>query len=335
MESEITKKIISMAKKDKKKIVLPEGEDIRIIEATSIISKENIADIILIGNKEKIQNTASNNNFDISAAKIIDPKESKKLNEYINTFYELRKAKGVTLEEAKRIVLDNNYFATMMVYLGDADGLVSGAIHSTADTLRPALQIIKQKEGIKTVSSFFLMETKKKNLGADGLFIFSDCGLIENPTEDQFVDIAKSSVNTFRMFSNAIPKVAMLSYSTFGSAKSDMVDKTKNALEKIKNSDIDFDIDGEMQLDAAIIEEVANLKAKNSKVAGKANILLFPNLEAGNIGYKIAQRFGDMVALGPITQGIKKPVNDLSRGCSASDIVGVVAITCVQAANND
>lgn len=335
MEENIIDRIVEIAKQSKKKIVLPEGEDSRVIEATSILLNKDICDVILIGNSENIKNKANDLNVNINGAKIIEVAKSEKYEQYVNAFYELRKNKGITMEDAKKIVLDNVYFATMMVKQGDADGLVSGACHSTSDTLRPALQIIKQKQGINTVSSFFLMETKKRELGANGIFIFSDCGLIESPTPEQFADISNSSVSTFRLFSKMEPKVALLSYSTLGSAKGELIDKTRLALEKIKQTLPDYEVDGEMQLDSAIIPEVAKLKAKDSNVAGKANILLFPNLEAGNIGYKLAQRFGDMIALGPITQGIAKPVNDLSRGCNSQDIVGVVAITCVQAENNN
>ncbi len=335
MENSITNKIIDMAKKTHKKIVLPESEDLRVLNAASILTKEKICSVVLVGNREHILELSSKNNIDIKEIEIVQPDKSNLYESYVDKFYKLRKHKGITLEDAKKYMLDNVYFATMMVKQGDADGLVSGAIHSTSDTLRPALQIIKQKEGIDTVSSFFLMETKKRELGANGLFIFSDCGLIEEPTEDQFVDIINSSVESFKMFSDLFPKVALLSYSTHGSASSKQVQKTRNILNKIKSSNIQFDIDGELQLDAAIIKEVADLKASGSSVAGKANILIFPNLESGNIAYKTAQRFGDMIALGPITQGIKKPVNDLSRGCSISDIMGVVAITCIQASNNN
>lgn len=335
IKNSITDKIIEMAKKTNKKIVLAEAEDLRVLNAASILTKENICRVVLVGSKKSILDLSAKNNIDIKKVEIIDPYNSNLYENYVEKFYELRKHKGITLEDAKKYMLDNVYFATMMVKQGDADGLVSGAIHSTSDTLRPALQIIKQKEGINTVSSFFLMETKKRELGANGLYVFSDCGLIEEPTEDQFVDIIKSSVESFKMFSDFYPKVALLSYSTHGSANSEKIQKTKNVLNKIKSLNIEYDIDGELQLDAAIIKEVAELKASKSNVAGSANILIFPNLESGNIAYKTAQRFGDMVALGPITQGIKKPVNDLSRGCSISDIIGVVAITCIQASNSN
>ncbi|MEG2348562.1 MAG: phosphate acetyltransferase [Clostridia bacterium] len=330
----VLKKIIENAKEYKKTIVLPEATDIRILEAASIIQKENIANVILIGKEDNINKLMKEKNINSSNVKIIDPIKYEKFNEYVEKFYQLRKHKGITLEDARQIMQDNVYFSTMMVNELDADGMVSGAAHSTSDTLRPALQIIKQATGINNVSSFFLMEVSDKKLGKDGVFIFSDCGLIALPTEEELVDIALSSANTFKMLLKQEPKVALLSYSTKGSAKGDSINKIVNVCEKLKKLNLDFEIDGELQLDAAIIPEVASMKAPNSKVAGQANVLIFPNLEAGNIAYKIAQRFGNALAIGPITQGLRRPVNDLSRGCNVKDIIGAVAITCVQAKNN-
>ncbi len=333
MYSGILNEIVTMAKKNKKKIVLPESSDIRVLKAANIIAKENIADIILIGKEKEIENVATKNNFIMEKnIEIIDVENYSKKDEYVDMLYNLRKDKGVTLQKAQELLKDYVYFATMMVKAKDADGMVSGAIHSTADTLRPALQIIKAKPGIKTVSAFFLMETPKKELGSNGVFIFADCGLVEFPTEEQSYDITKASVESFKaLVKNDKPRVAMLSYSTKGSAKNENIDKVINVTNRIKSENIDFDIDGELQLDAAIIKEVAELKAPNSTVAGRANILIFPDLQAGNIGYKLVQRFGDALALGPITQGLNMPVNDLSRGCSVDDIVGAVAITALQA----
>ena len=332
----IVKDIALMAKTEKKKIVLPEALDKRVLEAAKICIDENISDIVLIGNKDEIAKVCQEENIelDFSKVEIEDVNLSDKKEKYVEKFYELRKAKGVTLDDARKAVSDNVYFGTMMVKMGDADGMVSGAIHSTADTLRPALQIIKQAEGVNTVSSFFIIESPNKELGKDGKFIFSDCGLIEFPTEEQMVDIIFSSAKSFTQLIDRGPNVAMLSYSTKGSAKGEAIDKINRVLEKVKSIDASLNIDGELQLDAAIIPEVAKLKAGASDVAGKANVLIFPNLEAGNIAYKVAQRFGNAVALGPITQGLAKPVNDLSRGCSAYDIVGAIAITCVQAQNS-
>ncbi len=328
------------AKQNIKKIVLPESDDIRILKGTEIILKEGIAQITLLGNKDKITSLANENNINIEGAEIIDPEKSDRLEYYIQTLYELRKDKGMTIETAQKLISENSrYYATMMVKVGDADGFVSGACNPTSDTLRPALQIIKGAEGVKTISAFFIMCVQDKELGENGVFIFSDCGMIANPTVEQLSDIAISSSKSFKELvnSNRIPKIAMLSYSTKGSASSELTEKVINATnlakEKININD-NILIDGELQLDAAIIPEIANSKAPGSDVAGKANILVFPDLNAGNIGYKLVQRFGHAEAYGPLCQGLDKPVNDLSRGCSVDDIVGVVAITAVQAQKN-
>ena len=329
----IVAKMAQKVKQNLKTIVLPETEDVRVLKAASIILKEEIANIILIGDENEIKTLCEKENIDMpfSKVKIINNLTSSKKEEYANLLYELRKNKGMTLENAHEVIKDKVYFATMMVKANDADGLVSGAIHSTANTLRPALQIIKAADGIKNVSSFFLMETKKKELGENGVLIFSDCGLIEFPTKEQLVDIAIESAQSYKMLTGYEPKVALLSYSTKGSAKGEAIDKLNEVLNILKEKNVEFDVDGEFQLDAAIIPEVAKLKAPNSSVAGHANVLIFPNLEAGNIGYKMAQRFGDTLAIGPVTQGLKKPVNDLSRGSSVEDIVGTIIVTCMQA----
>ena len=329
----IVAKMAQKVKQNLKTIVLPETEDVRVLKAASIILKEEIAKIILIGDENEIKALCQKENIDMSFSKvkIINNLTSSKKEEYANLLYELRKNKGMTLENAHEVIKDKVYFATLMVKANDADGLVSGAIHSTSDTLRPALQVIKAAEGIKNVSSFFLMETPKKQFGDDGVMLFSDCGLIEFPTIDQLVDITIESAQSYRLLTGEEPRVALLSYSTKGSAKNEAIDKLVEVLRILKEKNVDFDVDGEFQLDAAIIPEVAKLKAPDSKVAGKANVLIFPNLEAGNIGYKMAQRFGDALALGPVTQGLKKPVNDLSRGSSVDDIVGTIIVTCIQA----
>ena len=329
----IVAKMAQKVKQNLKTIVLPETEDVRVLKAASIILKEEIAKIILIGDENEIKALCQKENIDIpfSKVEIINNLTSSKSEEYANLLYELRKNKGMTLENAHEVIKDKVYFATLMVKANDADGLVSGAIHSTSDTLRPALQVIKAAEGIKNVSSFFLMETPKKQFGDDGVMLFSDCGLIEFPTVDQLVDITIESAQSYRLLTGEEPRVALLSYSTKGSAKNEAIDKLVEVLRILKEKNVDFDVDGEFQLDAAIIPEVAKLKAPDSKVAGKANVLIFPNLEAGNIGYKMAQRFGDALALGPVTQGLKKPVNDLSRGSSVDDIVGTIIVTCIQA----
>lgn len=329
----IVAKMAEQVKKNKKKIVLPETEDVRVLKAAAIVANGDYADIVLIGNEEEIRAKCGEEGIDMPYSKvdIVDNLTSSKKAIYDNMLYELRKHKGMTLEEAQKTNEDKVYFATMMVKAEDADGLVSGAIHSTANTLRPALQIIKAADGVNNVSSFFLMETKKKELGTDGVLIFSDCGLIEFPTKEQLVDITIESAQSYKMLTGYEPKVALLSYSTKGSAKNEAIDKLNDVLSILKEKNVEFDVDGEFQLDAALIPEVAKLKAPGSNVAGQANVLIFPNLEAGNIGYKMAQRFGDALAIGPVTQGLRKPVNDLSRGSSVDDIVGTIIVTCMQA----
>ena len=323
------------AKKSIKTIVLPETEDMRTLEATDKILKEGVAKIILIGNEEEINKKAAEGGFDISGATIINPFTYEKTQEYVDLFVELRKKKGLTPEEAKEIMLkDYAYYGCLMIKNGDADGMVSGACHSTANTLRPCLQIIKTKPGTKLVSAFFLMEVPNCEYGENGTFVFSDCGLNQNPTADELAAIALSSAESFKMLVGKEPKVAMLSYSTKGSAKHDDVTKVQEATRIAKEAAPELQLDGEMQLDAALVESVGASKAPGSTVAGHANVLIFPNLDAGNIGYKLVQRLAKAEAYGPMCQGIAKPVNDLSRGCSADDIVGVVAITAVQAQMN-
>ena len=321
------------AKQDIKTIVLPESDDIRVLEATSKILKEGFADIILIGNKDEIKKQAVENKINITGAKIIDPNISDKFSKYANDFYELRKEKGMTLDKAKEMMKNNVYFGMMMVKEGDSDGLVSGACHSTADTLRPALQILKTAPGTKLVSAFFLMVVPDCEYGEKGTFIFADSGLNEYPDPDALSEIAISSSKSFKQLVAAEPKVAMLSYSTYGSAHSPLTDKVVEATKLLKEKAPDLISDGELQLDAAIIPEIAKSKAPGSPVGGRANTLVFPDLDAGNIGYKLVQRFGRANAYGPMCQGLSRVVNDLSRGCNSDDIAGVVAITCVQAQN--
>ena len=319
------------AKANLKTIVLPEAEDKRTLEAAQQIKKEGCAKLILLGNKETVEKDARNYGLDLSGIEVVDPKTSPALNDYVTCLAELRKSKGMTEEEARKLLTESNtYFAVMMVKKGDADGLVSGACHSTADTLRPSLQILKTKPGTKLVSAFFVMVVPDCSYGENGTFVFSDCGLHQNPTAEELAAIAESSAESFRFLVGKEPKVAMLSYSTMGSAKHDDVTKVQEATRIAKENNPDLLLDGELQLDAALVESVASLKAPNSKVAGHANTLIFPNLDAGNIGYKLVQRLAKAEAYGPMTQGIARPVNDLSRGCSAEDIVGVVAITAVQ-----
>jgi phosphate acetyltransferase len=329
----IIDKIKKRAKEDKKTIVLPETMDRRTLEATAIILKEDLANIILIGEEKEINKLKDN--LDISKAKIIDPNTSSYTDTFINELYELRKEKGLTKEEAKNLLLtDYMYFACMLVKLGYADGAVSGACHSTSNTLRPALQILKTKPGVKLVSAFFLMVVPNCEYGAKGTFLFADSGLEQNPDPVKLATIAGTSAESFKILVEEEPKVAMLSHSTKGSAKHSDVDKVVEATRIAKEQYPEYKIDGELQLDAAIVPSVALSKAKDSEVAGKANVLIFPDLDAGNIGYKLVQRLAKAEAYGPICQGILKPVNDLSRGCSSDDIVGVVAITAVQAQNN-
>lgn len=314
-----------------KTIVLPEATDIRILEATDIIGKEGFAKIILLGNESEIISIANENKLNISKATIIEPLKSDKYDEYVEAFYELRKAKGMTIEQAKKLLQDPVYFGMMMVKKEAADGLVSGAAHSTADTLRPALQILKTKPGTKLVSTFMLEIVPNCEYGNNGIFIFSDCGLNPKPTSEELSEIAISSSESYQQIVGDVPKIAMLSYSTHGSAASEDIDKVREATQLTKEKAPNLLVDGELQLDSAIVPEIGNVKAPGSDVAGKANILIFPDLNSGNIGYKLVERLAKAEAYGPICQGMAKPVNDLSRGCKAKDIVGVVAITALQA----
>lgn len=321
------------AKKDKKRIVLPESMDKRTMEAADKALKEDIADIIIIGTPEEINENSKG--FDISKATIINPNTADITEELINGLVEIRKNKGLTYDDAKKLLLtDYMYYACMLVKTGRADGVVSGACHSTANTLRPSLQIIKTKPGVMLVSAFFLMVVPNCEYGSNGTFVFADSGLEQNPTPERLAAIAASSAESFKLLVEKEPLVAMLSHSTKGSAKHADVDKVVEACKIVKENYPDYKIDGELQLDAAIVPSVAASKAPNSEVAGHANVLVFPDLDAGNIGYKLVQRLAKAEAYGPITQGIASPINDLSRGCSADDIVGVIAITAVQAQNN-
>lgn len=321
--SDFLTRMKAAAKADKKTVVLPEGEDQRTIDAAKIIVEEDLANLVILGDPDKI---------DLPGVTVIDPKCGPKHEEYAQKFAELRAKKGVTIEQARAQMNDATYYGTMMVKMGDADGLVSGACHSTADTLRPALQILKTAPGTKLVSAFFIMCTSTPQFGTDGTLIFADCGLNINPTSDELSEIAIASAKSWQTFmGGAEPHVAMLSYSTMGSAGGEVAKKVQEAVAFCKEKAPEVAIDGDLQLDAAIVPTVAQLKAPGSPVAGKANVLVFPDLEAGNIGYKLVQRFAGAEAYGPILQGIAKPVNDLSRGCSAEDIVGVVSITAVQA----
>ncbi len=319
------------ARQDKKTIVLPETSDERTLKAAEIILAEDIANLILIGNKDEILAKG----YDLSKAGFVEQKLDDKLEDLANKLFELRKNKGMTLEKARDLLLnDPLYFGVMLVKEDLADGMVAGAINATANVLRPSLQILKTSPAAKLVSAVFVMVTQNENLGENGKFIFGDCAINQNPDSEQLAHIAKNSADAFRNLINAQPTVALLSHSTKGSAKHADVDKVVEATRIATENYPEIKLDGELQLDAAIIDSVAKIKAKDSQVAGQANVLVFPDLDAANIGYKLVQRLGNAQAYGPIMQGIAKPVNDLSRGCSAQDIVGVVAITAVQAQMN-
>lgn len=328
--------IKNMARENIKTILLPEAEDIRTLQGAEKVLNENYAKIVLIGDEEKIIKKAEENEIDINKARIVNPLTSKKREDYQNKLYELRKAKGMTLEQAKELLKDPVYFGMMMLKdeQEESDGLVSGAAHSTADTLRPALQIVKTAPNTKLVSTFFIMCVSETTYGENGIFLFGDCALNQNPTAEELSEIAISTGESFKTFVKKEPKIAMLSYSSKGSAKSELTEKVTMATKLAKQKRPDLLIDGELQLDSAIVPEVAQSKVKDSTVAGKANVLIFPDLNAGNIGYKLVQRLAKADAYGPICQGLNKPVNDLSRGCNSDDIAGVIALTAVQAQNN-
>lgn len=322
------------AKTNIKTIILPEAEDIRVLEAASKVVYEGFANIILIGEEKIISENAKKNNINLTGVTIIDNNKSDKKEEYTQKLYELRKHKGLTLEDAKKLIEEPIYFGMMLLKNGEADGLVSGAAHSTANTLRPALQILKTAPDTKLVSAFFIMCVPDCKYGENGIFIFGDSGLNQNPTADELSEIALSSSKSFERLVEKEPKVAMLSYSTYGSAKSELTEKVIEATKIVKQKNKHLKIDGELQLDAAIVPEISKSKAPGSIIEGNANVLIFPDLNSGNIGYKLVQRLAKAEAYGPLCQGIAMPVNDLSRGCSSDDIVGVIAITAVQAQKN-
>ena len=318
------------ARADKKVIVLPESEDRRTYEAAAQIMKEEIADIVIVGTEAQVAEVGAG--LDLTGIKVVDPATNPKTAEYIEKLVELRSKKGMTAEQATEILMNNYlYYGVMMIKMGDADGMVAGACHSTADTLRPCLQILKTKPGTKLVSAFFLMVVPDCEYGANGTFIFADSGLEQNPDPEKLAAIAYSSAESFELLVQQPAKVAMLSHSTMGSAKHADVDKVVEATRIVKEAHPELMVDGEMQLDAAIVPSVGKSKAPNSPVAGEANVLVFPDLDAGNIGYKLVQRLAKAEAYGPVTQGIAKPVNDLSRGTTADEIVLCMAITTLQA----
>ena len=326
-------KIKKKAKENVQTIVLPESLDERVLKATEQILEEKLADIILIGREEEIIKKAGY--LDISGAKFVDPDKFQEMEEYVETLVELRKKKGLTEEEARKLLKDPLYLGVMMVKEGMAGGMVAGAASSTANVLRPSLQILRTAPGTKLVSTFFVMVVPDCELGSDGSFVFSDCGLVQNPSSEELAAIAGSSAASFKSLIQEEPVVGMLSHSTKGSAEHEDIDKVVKATKLAKEEYPEYNIDGEFQLDAAIVPSIGRSKAPDSEAAGKANVLVFPDLDAGNIGYKLVQQLAKAEAYGPITQGIAKPVNDLSRGCSFEDIVGVTAITAVQSINQN
>ena len=320
------------ARQNKKTIVLPESNDKRTLLAAAQVLKEGTANLIMIGQEESILNDAKSLELDLTGVKIVDPETDPKFEHYAETLFKLREKKGMTLEKAhETLKADYITYGVMMVKEQDADGLVAGACHATADTLRPALQILKTAPGTELVSGFFIMDVPNCEYGPNGTFLYADCGLNQDPTSEELAVIADSSAKSFKALVGEEPVVAMLSHSTKGSAKHALVDKVVEAVKIAHEKYPELNVDGELQLDAAIVPSVAESKAKGSTVAGHANVLIFPNLDCGNIGYKLVQRLAKAEAYGPMLQGIARPVNDLSRGCSAEDIVGVVALTAVQA----
>ncbi|MBO4928361.1 MAG: phosphate acetyltransferase [Clostridiales bacterium] len=327
----LIEKIRAKAQANVKTIVLPEGNEPRTVKAAEIVKKEGLAEPILIGNPDEVAKLAAETGADITGITVIDPCTSEKYQEYVTALFELRKAKGVTEEDARKLVADCMYYGIMMVKMGDADGLVSGALHTTGDMLRPALQIIKAKPGMSIVSSSFLMECPNKDLGEDGLLVYADCVVNPCPTAPELAQIAVSAAETAKVLCGIEePRVAMLSFSTKGSAKHELVNKMQEATALAHELAPDLRLDGELQFDAALVPKVAAQKAPGSPVAGRANVLIFPDLQAGNIGYKITQRIGGAECFA-VLQGLAKPCNDLSRGCSVDDIVNTVAMTAVQA----
>lgn len=330
---DLLNRIKENAKKHSMKIVLPESTEERTLQAADIIIEENIAQIILTGNPDEIKKEAARLNLkNIDKATIIDPANHAKKDEYIDLMVELRKNKGLKREDAAKLIENPLYLATIMIKNGDADGEVAGAENATGDVLRPAFQYVKTKPGFSVVSGAFLMILKDKQFGDDGLMVFADCAVHPNPTDRELAEIAVATGETTRAIAGIEPRIAMLSFSTKGSASHEMVDKVVSATKIAKEMDPSLKIDGELQADAAIVEAIGQKKAPGSEIAGKANVLVFPTLETGNIAYKLVQRLAGAEAVGPVLQGMAAPINDLSRGCSVSDIVNLVAITANQAA---
>jgi len=332
---EFIEKLKAKAKESKKRIVLPEGLEERTLKAADTIIKEDFAEVILIGNPDKVDTEAKKLNLtNVNKATIIDPDNHTKKDEYTNLLLDLRKSKGLTREKAEELVVNPLYLSTLMIKSGDADGEVAGAENSTGDVLRPAFQIVKTLPGISVVSGAFIMILPNDEFGDKGMLVFADCAVHPNPTASELAEIAVVTGKTTKSIVGIDPRVAMLSFSTKGSAKHEMVDKVVEATKLAKQLDPSLKIDGELQADAALVEAIGSKKAPGSEIAGKANVLVFPTLETGNIAYKLVQRMAHAEAIGPVLQGMAAPINDLSRGCSVSDIVNLVAITCNQAAGN-
>ncbi|MFH1784460.1 MAG: phosphate acetyltransferase [bacterium] len=327
---DLIKNIKEKAKKNNRTIILPEGGDERVIKASELITKEGIARVVLLGDEERIRKRAGETGVSLEGVDLMSPKGSDKFPSYAKAFYALRKSKGITSDQAREIMEDPLYFGCMMLREGDADGVVGGCVNTTASTVRAALQVVGLKAGRATLSSCFLMIVPDSQYGNNGTFIFADCGVVPDPSSRQLAAIAISSAESARVLLSTEPYVAMLSFSTRGSAKDPSIDKIREALSIARKRNPELVIDGEFQVDTALVPSVAKRKAPDTKVAGRANVLIFPDLNSGNIGYKLVQRLAKAQAYGPILQGLAKPVNDLSRGCSAEDIVNVVAITAIQ-----